>query len=178
MTSYIAITDAETDPEAPLTSELAKKWRDNPIAITEGATGAPRIVAAAMYRPTSGTVVQRDCLPWGSETNAASGTETITNLLRASPFTALVSCTVQVRLTFTMASSGGGSSNSVAVLKNGTSVQTYTTSQTGVTVNVSLSAGETLAIRTRSISGGAGQSADLTISVCEYRVDTRSVVMS
>ena len=34
MTSYIAITNAETDPEAPLTSELAKKWRDNPIAIS------------------------------------------------------------------------------------------------------------------------------------------------
>lgn len=48
MTSYITITDTETDPEAPLTSELAKKWRDNPIAITEGATGAPRIVPLAI----------------------------------------------------------------------------------------------------------------------------------
>lgn len=35
MTSYIAITNAETDPAAPLTSELAKKWRDNPLAIAE-----------------------------------------------------------------------------------------------------------------------------------------------
>lgn len=43
MTSYITITDAETDPEAPLTSELAKKWRDNPIAIAEGAVGAPKV---------------------------------------------------------------------------------------------------------------------------------------
>lgn len=43
MTSYITITDAETDPSAPLTSELAKKWRDNPIAIAEGSTGAPKI---------------------------------------------------------------------------------------------------------------------------------------
>lgn len=41
MTSYITITDAETDPEAPLTSELAKKWRDNPIAIAEGSNGSP-----------------------------------------------------------------------------------------------------------------------------------------
>lgn len=36
MTAYINITDTETDPEAPLTSELAKKWRDNPLAIIEG----------------------------------------------------------------------------------------------------------------------------------------------
>jgi hypothetical protein len=48
MASYITITDAETDPEAPLTSELAKKWRDNPLAIAEGAIGAPKIVPKAM----------------------------------------------------------------------------------------------------------------------------------
>lgn len=48
MTSYITITDAETDPSAPLTSELAKKWRDNPIAIIEGATGAPRVLPLAI----------------------------------------------------------------------------------------------------------------------------------
>lgn len=41
MTSYITITDAETDPEAPLTSELAKKWRDNPIAIAEADSTVP-----------------------------------------------------------------------------------------------------------------------------------------
>jgi len=48
MTSYIEITDGETDPGAPATSELAKKWRDNPIAMAEGAVGAPRIEFAAM----------------------------------------------------------------------------------------------------------------------------------
>lgn len=46
MTSYIEITDGETDPGAPGTSELWKKWRDNPIAMAEGATGAPLIRAA------------------------------------------------------------------------------------------------------------------------------------
>lgn len=48
MTSYNIITDAETDPSAPLTSELAKKWRDNPIAIGEGSTGAPRVQGKAL----------------------------------------------------------------------------------------------------------------------------------
>jgi hypothetical protein len=41
MPAYIAITDAETDPEAPLTSELAKKWRDNPLAVAEASSAAP-----------------------------------------------------------------------------------------------------------------------------------------
>lgn len=48
MTAYIAITDPETDPDAPLTATLAKKWRDNPIAITEGSAGAPKIQDAAL----------------------------------------------------------------------------------------------------------------------------------
>lgn len=55
MTSYNIITDAETDPSAPLTSELAKKWRDNPVAISEGATSAPFV--AAGWHPYNGTVV-------------------------------------------------------------------------------------------------------------------------
>lgn len=41
MTAYITITDAETDPEAPLTSELAKKWRDNPVSIAEQDASVP-----------------------------------------------------------------------------------------------------------------------------------------
>lgn len=45
MTSYIAITNSEVQPEAPITSELMTKLRDNPIAISEGATGAPPIKA-------------------------------------------------------------------------------------------------------------------------------------
>lgn len=48
MTAYILITDAETDPEAPLTSELAKKWRDNPLAIQEGDASAPKIQMKAI----------------------------------------------------------------------------------------------------------------------------------
>ena len=43
MTDYIGITEAQSNPFAPLTSELVKQLRDNPIAIAEGAPGAPRI---------------------------------------------------------------------------------------------------------------------------------------
>lgn len=46
--AYILITDEETDPEAPLTSELAKKWRDNPEAIAAGLPGAPRVKGQAL----------------------------------------------------------------------------------------------------------------------------------
>lgn len=43
MADWVNITDAQVDPDAPLTSELAYAWRDNPIAIAEGAVGAPRV---------------------------------------------------------------------------------------------------------------------------------------
>jgi len=55
MTSYITITDTETDPSAPLTAELAKKWRDNPIAIAEGSTGAP--YAQSGWHPYDGVTI-------------------------------------------------------------------------------------------------------------------------
>lgn len=48
MTDYISITEAQTDPGAPFTSDLAKQYRDNPIAIAEGATGAPRVQGIAL----------------------------------------------------------------------------------------------------------------------------------
>lgn len=43
MADWTEISDTSLDPDAPLTSELAYAWRDNPIAIAEGAAGAPRI---------------------------------------------------------------------------------------------------------------------------------------
>ena len=43
MSDYIGITEAQSNPFAPLTSELVKQLRDNPIAIAEGAEGAPRV---------------------------------------------------------------------------------------------------------------------------------------
>lgn len=49
MTSFITITNPETDPDAPLTSELAKKWRDNAIAIAECDNTAP--VNQACWHP-------------------------------------------------------------------------------------------------------------------------------
>ena len=48
MADYVAQTDSQLDPDAPLTSELAYGWRDNLIAVTEGAVGAPRVQDAAL----------------------------------------------------------------------------------------------------------------------------------
>lgn len=49
MADYIAQPDTAVDPDAPVTSDLMYALRDNPIAIAEGAPGAPRIQDAALY---------------------------------------------------------------------------------------------------------------------------------
>lgn len=58
MATYRAIATTETDPQAPVTSALMKALEANPTAITEGASGAPRIAFAALdtWYTTAGAV--------------------------------------------------------------------------------------------------------------------------
>ena len=48
MSDYVEILDTQIEPDAPLTAVLAGQWRDNCIAIAEGADGAPRIQARGL----------------------------------------------------------------------------------------------------------------------------------
>lgn len=48
MTTYTAIPNGDVDQDSPVTQTLMTLLRDNPIAIAEGATGAPKIELAAM----------------------------------------------------------------------------------------------------------------------------------
>lgn len=49
MADWIAIADSAVDPDAPVTSSLAYAWRDNPVAMAEGAPGAPKVSSDAMF---------------------------------------------------------------------------------------------------------------------------------
>lgn len=48
MTTYSAITNGQVDQDSPITQPLMTALRDNPIAITEGSSGAPKIQTAAI----------------------------------------------------------------------------------------------------------------------------------
>ncbi|CAB4124407.1 hypothetical protein UFOVP59_2 [uncultured Caudovirales phage] len=48
MTSYVAVANGEIDADSPITADLMTKLRDNPIALSEGASGAPKVMAAAL----------------------------------------------------------------------------------------------------------------------------------
>jgi hypothetical protein len=47
MTDYSHISNAELSPDADQTTQLYKRLRDNPIAMTEGAAGAPQWIGEA-----------------------------------------------------------------------------------------------------------------------------------
>lgn len=57
MATWVAPIDSQTDPDAPLTSELAKRWDNNVIAAFEGASGAQRLYGEAVARPSNGLPV-------------------------------------------------------------------------------------------------------------------------
>lgn len=48
MTTYTAIPNSDVDQDSPVTQTLVTLLRDNPIAITEGASGAPKIQSKAL----------------------------------------------------------------------------------------------------------------------------------
>ena len=58
MADYIGITEAQSNPFAPLTAELVKQLRDNPIAITEGAPDAPRLYLRSLERLLPGPSIR------------------------------------------------------------------------------------------------------------------------
>lgn len=57
MTDYTSVGDSEIDPDAPLTSWLGYRFRDNPLAMFEGAAGAPRLRYAAYPDHSAGDLV-------------------------------------------------------------------------------------------------------------------------
>ena len=73
MPSYIGITEVQSNPFAPLTSELVKQLRDNPIAIAEGAAGAPRLYLRAIESLEAGDQIRsrNDTIVGTSEAGSA-----------------------------------------------------------------------------------------------------------
>lgn len=177
MTSYVSIPNGDIDQDSPITQPLMTALRDNPIAIAEGATGAPRIYGAAMYGTTTGTTVLRNCLPSGTRGLSISTNITIEDFIDSASFTAITACSIQVLITASISVPFGGQGG-LSIYKNGTVVQSYTTSQTNATLNISLAAGDSVGayISARGTSGGLTSST--SVSTLQYRVNTRSAVMT
>jgi hypothetical protein len=63
MTDWTTLTEAQTDPNSPLTAEKVKALRDNPIAMAEGAANAPRYAHCMSVQKSSSS---GDELEWNN----------------------------------------------------------------------------------------------------------------
>ena len=171
MADYIGITEAQSNPFAPLTSELVKQLRDNPIAIAEGAAGAPRIRTLAMQSPSVGDdhIIMR--LQEGDQirTDTSYPDTGLHNRANAGGhlgFTTLVSGVVRCYVEHRRGSGPSGSVD-VRVLKNGSQIQAWTTSSTSYQtriVDVSVEVGDVVIFQQRS-----GLDGSLNVNNAEWR---------
>lgn len=75
MTTYTAIPNGDIDPDSPITTTLMTLLRDNPIAITEGATGAPAIQEAAMDTDSVNQAAIKNASVGQGEVKTGSGSD-------------------------------------------------------------------------------------------------------
>jgi hypothetical protein len=121
MTDYNAIADTETDPSAPLKSSLFKRMVANPIAITEAAVGAPRIVQGAFAPLTAGTTFSASIE--ASTTTSAASFQNVGGAVRM-----LVAGVV--RISASHQTSGGGVASELRVQVNGVTQASWSTTST------------------------------------------------
>lgn len=142
MTDYISITEAQTDPGAPFTSDLAKQYRDNPIAIAEGAVGAPRIQVGAFPETTVGTTVKYE-----SYDSVSTTSSTYTKVL-SGKFLGRGALTIE----FVRGASVSGSF--VKIQKNDVDVYTNTDVPGTYTFDLAYNVGDRFSFLLRSTSSG------------------------
>ena len=171
MTTYIGITEAQSNPFAPLTSELVKQLRDNPIAIAEGAPDAPRVEAMAMQ----GSVAGGNLLfgTGGTGVVYASDSDESDTFFPDATFKATTSCEVRVSAEYARSGSGAAS---LRIWKNGTAVLTETktpTSYSTHSVDISLEAGDIVRV---SGAGDTSGGSSCTVRNIRYLVGSQRTV--
>ncbi|PQV52899.1 hypothetical protein LX70_04005 [Defluviimonas denitrificans] len=152
MATYTTVTDIETGHKKPVTTSLLRRLRDNPIAMFEGASGAPRLDVDALENPTLGDVVR-----YSDASTYSSGT----GFTYTAAWKYLFVQTGEVRLTFTQAPASGSNSETQVVL-NGSVLTTYSTSTTAArSIDLTIAKGDVLELRHRA--NNASNAASLTL---------------
>lgn len=134
MTTYTAIPNTQIEPEAPVTSELMTLLRDNPIAIQEGATGAPKILglaAATNDEVEVLTVTAADTYTVGVANDITVGVvQTTSTSYQTARTIDIVAVTGTVRFYASHRTLSSSYTSSLKVSKNGTLVASWTTTST------------------------------------------------
>lgn len=148
MADWTTITETATDPDSPVTSSLIKALRDNPVAITEAASGAPRINVAAFTSPVAGTadIVAR--------IRNLTATSVIVN---SDPINVVRSGVI--RLTFNAIMGGAGASVNVRRLGSTDDIVFTASSSGSYSVDITITRGQVLYLTAGGASGTTSVSA-------------------
>lgn len=135
MTDYNAIANADIDQDSPITDTLLQSLRDNPIAMMEGASGAPRLYGDAVATndelPVL-TVTAADTYNVGAGLNTVQTASSGNSLTYETFYTlTVVAVTGTIRIGGQQFSSGGFVfTTTIKVAKNGTTVVEWTNNET------------------------------------------------
>lgn len=167
MATYTSITNGQVDVNSPIDQALITALRDNPIAISEGATGAPRVKTAALEAPTQGStntlvrVVQGGL--WSITTSTfptnPNNAVEIQAADNAIGFSVHVAGGMQIALE--QRADGTATTSTVRVYQNGTQIQEWdTTSVSAVsrTLNFDISQNDMIVVAHTNTGGTAAGS--------------------
>jgi hypothetical protein len=166
MATWTTLPDASLEPGKPIRSIDGLALRDNPVAITEGATGAPRLIGRAAKRFADYPVLTVSAADTASVNNG-SNFELLTTVTAdtSNPPTVVAArytislYTGSIRFKATHQENTGSFSSRLSVFKNGTLVQAYTTNVPATRTNdISVSTGDVIEWRHSTISDGSGVS--------------------
>ena len=166
--SYVPILDTQLDPDAPLTSQLAYQWRDNPEAIALGLEGATKIQGEAIARAGNGlpilSVIQSDAFDLTEGVIGVLGVASTGSTVDVLGWRwTIFSFSGAVRLRIAHNNTGGGFTSVLSLYKNGVLVTFYTTTSSvpvDRVIDVTVAPGDVYEWRHRSPGGGSSQISD------------------
>lgn len=151
MTTYSTVSNAEIQPGAPVASSWVTKLRDNPIAIAEGAPGAPRVVVPTALS-TAETSTAKVLMPDGAGGLQWVLLPVIPNSTQAITATGSISIPVGTRVKVTCIGGGGGGGST------GSPTNGSDTTATDGTTTITGGHGKKFGGSTGTSSGGTGYS--------------------
>ena len=158
-----AVTDAVIAFRKPITLQQGRALRDNPLAIAEGSSGAPRVDGNAFPDHLAGAVVLDAVTPIGLDILTADGPAGVgggTLFQYYWSFTAIKSAAL--RMQADMKVSAGAATARIAIIRNGTVVTELTTSSTSYAaqqIDFTYGAGDQITVRAGIDYTNAGEDA-------------------
>lgn len=164
MADYTPLADSLFDPGKAILGSTQLAQRDNYIAITEGATGAPRIMLPALERLSAGTTIRSRNDTTIPTTSSDEGTFVGHSLSFIQ--------SGEVRVSFTITDEGGGGRTTTVIRTRAGVETTLLTQKTNgtYTVDAAVLPGDIIRIQMVGTAGDAGR-----LSNCRFQTNGENI---